>query len=115
MQGLIYVASFLCGTAGLIIAFWYVLRTGRIVKGAFIGWGLSIICVFLVAVVFPAAVSIYHEEYSRLFPEAIGVVAVMFTGWLPASIVAILAGLTRYGAKRFRSRSGQSGTKKENG
>ena len=38
MQSLIYIMSFFCGTVGLMIAFWYVVRSGKIVKGAFIGW-----------------------------------------------------------------------------
>jgi hypothetical protein len=112
MRVLIYVVSFLCGTAGLIIAFWYVLRSGRILKGILIGWGLSIICVFLASVVFPGVVAIYNKEYSLYFPEAIGVRAIIFTGWLPASVVAIASGLTRNITKRFSLHLGQSSTKK---
>ena len=84
-------------------------------KGVFIGWGFSIICVFLVSVVFPGVVAIYDKEYSRYFPEAIGVPAIIFTGWLHASVVAIVAGLLRHVTKRFWLHSGQSGTKKGNG
>ena len=107
MRVLIYVVSFLCGTAGLIIAFWYVLRSGRILKGILIGYGLSIICVFLASVVLPGVVALYDKEYCRYFPEAIGVPAIIFTGWLPASVVAIIAGLIRYITKRFWLHSGQ--------
>ena len=110
---LIYFVSILCGMAGLIISFWYVLRSGKILKGILIGWGLSIICIFLVSVVFPGVVALYDKEYCRYFPEAIGVPAIIFTGWLPASVIAIIAGLLRQVAKRFWPHSGQAGIKKE--
>ena len=114
MRVLIYVVSNHCGTAGLIIAFWYVLRSGKVLKGILIGWGLTIICVFLVSVVFPGVVAIYDNEYSRYFPEAIGVSAIIFTGWLPASVAAIVAGLLRHVTKRFWPHSEQRGITKEN-
>jgi len=98
---LIYLVSNLFVAAGLIIEFWYVLRSGKILKGILIGYGLSIICVFLASVVFPGVVAIYDKEYSRYFPEAIGVAAIIFTGWLLASVVAIVAGLIRHITKRF--------------
>lgn len=112
---LIHLVSFLCGTAGLIFAFLYVLRSGKILKGILIGYGLTIIFVFLVSVVFPGVVAIYDKEYSRYFPEAIGVPAIILTGWLPASVVAIVAGFLRHVIKRFWPHSGQSSTKKGNG
>lgn len=112
MQIFIHMASLLCGSAGLIIALWYVLRSGKIIKGVFIGWGLSIVCVFLVVVVFPAVLTIFNEQYTSFFPDAIGLPLIMLTGWLPALIVAILAGLTRYGFKHFRPDSGHTRTKK---
>lgn len=115
MERLIEITSFVFGTAGLVIAFWYVLRTGRIIKGLFMGWGLSVICVFVVAVVFPAIMAVYSEQCSLFFPEATGVFAIILTGWLPASGVALVAGFVRYGIKRFRLHSGQSATKKRNG
>jgi len=117
MRVLIYVVSFLCGTAGLIIAFWYVLRSGRVIGGILIGWGLSIICVFLVSVLLPGvlAVVVGHEEYSQLFPEEIGVFAIAVTGWLPASVVAIIAAFARHGTKGLSLRSGRSRIRKQNG
>jgi hypothetical protein len=101
MRSLIYVVSFLLGTAGLIIAFCYVVRSGKIVKGALIGWGLSIICVFIVSVVLPGLVGLYDSEYSRYFPEAIGVPGVMATGWVPAFLVAAVARLVKQGTKHW--------------
>jgi len=101
MQIVIYIASSVCEAAGLVIAFWYVLRSGRVVKGLFIGWGLSIVGIFLASVVFPGLVSVYNSEYCQYFPEAIGVGAVMFLGWMPASVTAVLAGIIRYGARRW--------------
>lgn len=95
MPYLIYAVSYLCSVAGLIIAFCYVLRSGKVVWGTLIGWGLSIICVFLVSVVFPAIVAVFNTKYVALFPEAIGVPAVIFTGWVPAYAVAALAGLVK--------------------
>jgi hypothetical protein len=112
MRILIYSASFLCGTAGLIIAFWYVLRTGNILKGILIGYVLSIVCVFMVSIVLPGIVALYKKEYSLYFPEAIGVPAVIFTGWLPVSVVVIIAGFVRHITKRFWTQSGQSEIKK---
>lgn len=108
MRILIYLVSFLCGTAGLIIAFCYVLRSGKIPKGILIGYGLSILCVFLVSVVLPGIVAEYNKEYSLYFPEAIGVPAIIFTGWLPVSVVAIIAGFVRHITKYFWTQSGQS-------
>lgn len=99
---LIYVISYICGTAGLIIAFWYVIRSGKVIRGAFIGWGLSIVCVFLVSVVFPWPMSFYHSEYCKYFPEATGVPLVILTGLIPALIVATFAGFVRELMKWWR-------------
>lgn len=101
MRSLIYIASFFCGIAGLIVAFCYVLRSGKIVKGVLIGWGLTIICVFLISVVLPAIVAVYDTEYVALFPEAIGVLPVMIGGWIPALLVAVLARLVKLGIERW--------------
>jgi len=101
MRFVIYIASSLCEAAGLAIAFWYVLRGGKVVKGLFIGWGLSIVGIFLASVVLPGIVNVYNSEYCQYFPEAIGVGAVLVLGWMPASVVAALAGLIRYGARRW--------------
>jgi len=101
MRIVIYITSFLCGTAGLMTAFWYVLRSGRVVKGLFIGWGLSIVGIFLASVVLPGIVNVYNSEYCQYFPEAIGVPAVMFLGWMPALVAAALAGIIRYAARRW--------------
>ena len=87
--------------AGLMVAFWFVLRTGKVVIGMFLSWGLTIICVFLVSVVFPAIVAVYNTEYVALFPEAIAVPAVMFTGWAPAFVVAALAGFVKLAIKHW--------------
>jgi hypothetical protein len=97
MRGLIYVVSYLLGTAGLIIAFCYVVRSGKIVKGVLIGWGLSIICVFIVSVVLPGLAGLYDSEYARYFPEAIAVPGVIATGWAPALVVAVAARLLKQG------------------
>lgn len=109
MRVFIYLVSFLCGSAGLIVALCYVLRSGKILKGILIGYGLSIVCVFLVSVVFPGILAGYNKEYSLCFPEAIAVPAVIFTGWLPSSVVVIIAGIIKYFVGRFRQHSGQSG------
>jgi len=105
MRVLMYLVSYLCSTAGLIIAFCYVLRSGKIIKGMLIGYGLSIVCVFLVSVVFPGILAGYDKEYSLCFPEAIAVPAIIFTGWLSSSIVVVIAGLIRYFVARFWSHS----------
>jgi hypothetical protein len=81
-------------------------------KGILIGYGLSIICVILVSVILPGIVAVYNKEYSLCFPEAIGVPAVILTGWLHASVVAVIAGLIRYIVKRFWPQSIHPGTKK---
>jgi hypothetical protein len=101
MPSLIHVVSFLLGSAGLIIAFCYVLRTGKVVRGAFIGWGLSIVCVFIVSVVLPGFVALYDSEYSGYFPESIAVPGVMFVGWVPALLVAGVARLVKEGIVRW--------------
>ena len=98
---LIYVVTNLIGISGLIIAFLYVLRNGKILNGILIGYGLTIICIFLVSVVLPGIVAIYDEEYCKYFPEAIGVIPVILTGWLPASIVTAIAAFIRHITKRF--------------
>jgi len=98
-------------SAGFIIAFVYVLQSGKIIKGVFIGWGLFIICTFLITVVFPAVVALYNYDYCRFFPEAIGLPLVILAGWLPASIVSIVAGLARHVTNRLWSYFGQSRTK----
>lgn len=67
-------------------------RSGNVVRGAFISWGLSIVCVILVSVVFPGIVDHYDSEYYIYFPEAIGIPVVVFTGLIPALIVATFAG-----------------------
>lgn len=79
------------------MAFCFVLRSGKIVTGALIGWGLSIVCIFLVSVVFPAIVAVYDTEYVAFFPEAIGVLCVIFFGWAPALVVAVFARLVKLG------------------
>ena len=61
MRILIYIVSNLIGWVGLIIAFWYVVRSGKVVQGAFIGWGLSIVCVILVSAVFLWIVAHYDS------------------------------------------------------
>lgn len=116
MRILIYVFSFSFGISGLIVAFYYVLRTGKVVKGAFIGWGLSIVCAFIVSVVLPGFVALYDSEYSRYFPESIGVPGVMFAGLIPALLIAVVARLLKDGiehwAKSHRSASSQSSQEK---
>jgi len=102
MRVLLYVVSTLFVAAGLIIAFLYVLRSGKVLKGILIGWGLSILCIFLDSVVFPGVVAIYSKEYSLYFPEAIAVPAIISIGLLPATIVAIVAGFIRHITKRSR-------------
>ena len=84
----------------MIIAFCYVLRSGKIVKGALIGWGLSIVCVFLISVVLPAVVALYDIEYASFFPDAIGVPGVMVIGWVPGLLVAVVARLVKRGIER---------------
>jgi hypothetical protein len=111
---LIYVGSNLIVIAGLIIAFLYVLRSGKIFKGILIGYGLSIICISLASVVLPGIVAIYDKEYCQYFPEAIAVPAIIFTGWLPVSIVVIIALIIRHIAKRFWPCSGKMPIKEEN-
>jgi hypothetical protein len=101
MRILIYLVSNLVGIAGLIIAFGYVVRSGNVVRGAFIGWGLSIVCVILVSAVFPGIVAHYDSEYYIYFPEAIGIPLVVFTGLVPAFIVATVAGFVRELMKRW--------------
>jgi len=101
MPIVIYIASSLCEVAGLVIAFWYVLRSGKVLSGVFIGRGLSIVGIFLASVVFPGIVSVYNSEYCQYFPEAICVGPIMFLGWMPASVAALLAGIIRYVARRW--------------
>ena len=72
-----------------------------------IGWGLSILCIFLDSAVFPGVVAIYNKKYSLYFPEAIAVPAVIITGWLPAMVVAIVAGFIRHIKKRYWLHFGQ--------
>jgi hypothetical protein len=112
MRVLMYVVSNLFVAAGLIIAFCYVLRSGRILKGILIGWGLSIVFIFLDSVMFPGVVAIYNKEYSLCFPEAIAVLPTILTGWLSACFVAIVAGLIRHVTRRFWLHSGQTKTNK---
>jgi len=101
MQTVIYIASSLCEAAGLVTAFWYVLRSGEVLSGLFIGWGLSIVGIFLASVFFPGIVGAYNNEYCQYFPGAIGVGAIMVLGWMPALVVAALAGIIRYVARRW--------------
>ena len=107
MQVLIGFVSLLIGWAVLIIAFWYVLQSGRIISGFLIGWGLSIICIILVSVVLPLVVSVYNDEYVLYFPDATGVGAVVLVGWAPVLVVVGVAKLIGYGSKRFRPHAGQ--------
>lgn len=95
MEYLIYAVSYLTSAAGLIIAFWYVLRTGRVVIGFFLCWGLTIFCAFLASVVLPSIVALFSTDYVRLFPDAIAVGATIFFGWAGAFATAALAGFIR--------------------
>lgn len=95
MPYLIYAVSYLCSAAGLIFAFCYVLRSGRVVWGILIGWGLTIICAILVSIVFPAIVAVFNTKYVAFFPDAICVTAVIFMGWQPAFVVAAIAGFVK--------------------
>ena len=54
----------------------------------------------------------YNKEYSLYFPEAIGVPAIIFTGWLPVSVVVIIAGFVRHIIKHFWTQSVQLEIKK---
>ena len=95
MELFIGVISNVFEVAGPLIAFWYTLRTAKVIKGLFVGWGLTIICVGLVAVVFPAIIFHFNKQYALYFPDAPAVVLVVFTGWFPASIAVILAWILR--------------------
>ena len=106
MSILIYVVSFLFGMASLMIAFCYVVHSGKVVKGALIGWGLLIIFTILVSLVFPAMVGIYYPEYCRYFPDAIAIPAVIYWGWMHTLGVAIIAVIIRQLMKRWGRRKG---------
>ena len=113
MPYLIYAVSFLCSAAGLIIAFCYVLRSGKVVWGTLIGWGLSIVCIILVSMVFPAIVAVYNKEYAAFFPEATGVPMIMFMGWVPAYGLAALAGRLKQGSEPRKKTESPPTTRQE--
>ena len=92
---------------GLVIAFWYVVRSGKLLKGLFIGWGLSIICFFLISTVVPALVGTLDSEYRLYFPEEIGLPIVIALGWIPALIVSTVAALIRHLMRSWKKSDGE--------
>ena len=103
MSTLIYIVSFIFGSAGLVTGFCYVLfKKTKIWVGILIAWGLSVIAVFVVAVVFPWIACLFgKQELVPFFPEATGVIAVIYLGWFSSSIVCVLAGIIRALIRRF--------------
>ena len=104
MEILIYVVSNLFCSAGLLIEFCYVVHSGKFVKGALIGWVLTIVFIILVSLVFPSIVGIYYGEYCRYFPDANGVPIVIALGWSPSMVVAIIAVLIRQIIRQIKKR-----------
>jgi hypothetical protein len=85
-----------------VIPFLYVLRSRKWLRGIFLGWGLGIISSFIVSVPLFAIVYYYNKDLAvKSFPEAISVVALLFLGWLPASVISFVAVLTRFAIRHF--------------
>ena len=95
MHILIRVVSSIYLFAGLIIAFLYVLRSGKYEKGILIGWGLTLIGGCVISTVLPEIASLHNHEYLNFFPEANGIPMIILFGWFEPVIVTIIAGLLR--------------------
>ena len=91
-----------------VYPFIYVLKTGAFVKGMLYSWSLNFLGVTLMSLFIPAAIASFIPEYKQFifscFPEAPGIVGVLFTGWLPALIICGLALVARILIQKYRTR-----------
>lgn len=81
--------------ASLIVCARLTVRTASIVRGGLWLYGLFVLGTVLFCVVFPvllAAFNVDKDVIVHAFPEATGVTAVVFVGWVPAFA---FAGLVR--------------------
>jgi len=99
MRIVLLLLSNLCSVAGLGVAFWYVAKTGRVVRGILTGWALTVLCAFLDSVLLPEIAAQINQEYRGLFPEAIVVPAAAFLGWIPSLSVVGSACQVRWARK----------------
>jgi hypothetical protein len=83
-------------------------KGGSVFMSTMLCWGLWIVWAFTWCVILPAAVYPYSEEVLELFPQAIGVSAVVILAWVPSLLVCLLARGVIAVIKR-RSKSGLAG------
>ena len=83
------------------IPFVYVLFCGKILKGMFLVWGLSVLYFVIVTIPIFDLVWYYDKEMTKGMPEGNSIVASILTGWLPGLIISGIAALTRRGIIYF--------------
>jgi hypothetical protein len=102
MDFVLYIFSNMLEVAGLIISFIYVLKTGKYIKGVFIGWGLSVMFIFIDSVIIPGILGQSNIELIKYFPDAIAVLPIILLGWSLAIAVSAIAYFIRWIVKKIK-------------
>ena len=78
-----------------IYPFLYVKKTGRVLKGILLSWGLNFLYAILISFFIPSIIFGILPDYKQViydsFPDSIGIGPTLFLGWFPALIVCGIA------------------------
>jgi len=104
MLAISLIAQGLLAVAALMVSARMTLRTGSILKGGLCLYGLMVLWVVLFGIVAPGLWAAIHHtiDVPRIFPEATGVVPVVFSGWVVAFGFAAAVRLAHAVAGQFR-------------
>jgi len=97
------IAQVLFLVAALVISARATLRTGSILRGGLYLYGLTVFGVVLFSIILPgllASHGVDRHEVVEAFPEAIGVLPVIFLSWIPSFAFAGLVGALRAGSTK---------------
>jgi hypothetical protein len=85
------------GFVAIVVPFVYVLRTGKLLRGFLLGWGLMIVSTFVLSVVIFAFVhNFLSPEFAvEFFPDQICIPPVVLFGWVHSLIITFVAAFIR--------------------
>ena len=96
------------------VPFVYVLRTGKLLRGFLLSWGLMFLSIFILSTVIYDLVSklISPEFAAKFLPEAKSVFAVILIGWIYSLIITSIAAYIR---DLIKSRKAKNNSKENEG
>jgi len=80
-----------------VVPFVYVLRTGKLLRGFLLAWGLMILSTFILSVgIFAFVYNFLSPELAANFlPDPRSLIPVFFSGWVPSLIIIFAASFIR--------------------